>query len=241
MTSTPDSTAPFATRSSITSLWSARQSRLKPSGPTPPEPLTNNTAAPNRGFSRGAVKVPGAGTNGARTQEAGRKRDEEAETWGSEASMGIGAGKPVKGAKADKDAELRGRILGKRRWEGDGKAGEGKEKAATTRTGDGDSDEDVGRSALGRKKKRRVEPARPAPREKIVESEVLAEDAAGADGEAGAAPGVDVEMETSEGDKAGVEDKSPSADNAAPAEASSSKRKRKNKNKKKKRKATDVE
>lgn len=77
--------------------------------------------------------------------------------WGVEAGMGIGAARPV---KSDKDEELRGRILGKRRREVDGKGneakGKGNRKGEVDGAADSDSEEEVGRSALGRKKKRRV-------------------------------------------------------------------------------------
>ncbi|SPO03951.1 uncharacterized protein DNG_06634 [Cephalotrichum gorgonifer] len=147
MTSTPEPTAPFTVRSAITSLWSNRHARLTPSAPASP---SQNETTPLTTTKNG---TKAAGADGARTHEPKtRPRDEEAETWGAQYAMGVGAGAVV-GAKAtDKEGELRRKILGKRTREDRelDRNGRGKKDGEG---GDGDSDEEVGRSALGRKKR----------------------------------------------------------------------------------------
>lgn len=224
MASNPDATAAFSTRSSITSLWSNRRSRAKPSAPQD-TPAANAGRNATTSLSKFSTK-----TNGARHhQEATKKRDEEAETWGYEASMGIGAGKPV---KSDKDEELRGRILGKRRREVDGKGNEAKAKASAVP--ESDSEEEVGRSALGRKKKRRMEPVRPSgPGPEVSSGE-------GKTGENGTDADIPAKAKEEEvkGDEVEREDTnfSPPAETPPSTESTKSKRKKKNK---KKRKATE--
>lgn len=243
MTSTPEASAPFPVRSSISSLWTSRRKKHNPlSDATSQTPQNAQNGAPGEkvvkaGFSslqkngaNGALdaKRKGGREAGRNGDEEPRKRDDEAEVWGFEASMGVGAGKAVK--KEDREEILRGRILGKRRRE----EANGKEKGKDGKDGkgdEGDSDEEVGRSALGRKKRApRVDIPRPAKEKKVAEGE----------GEAGVS-GADADTEMKEAEEKteetvgkesdGIESSTPASD--TPLGESKKQKKKKNKKKRK--------
>lgn len=247
MASAQEQSASYTVRSSITSLWTTRRKKHNPLSETSQPQNTQDGPGDKvvkAGFSAlqkngtaGSLKAGGQGKEAGRHgDEAPRKRDDEAEVWGFEASMGVGAGKSVK--KEDREEVLRGRILGKRRWE-DANAKE-KQKGKDAKGDDGDSDEEVGRSALGRKKRAaRVEPARPA---KQVKKDARSEKDVEVNG-----AGLDTEMKEAreetektekieEKESEGIESSTPAGD--APSDESKKQKKKKNK---KKRKAAAVE